>query len=162
MDPYNQAKKKEFKSPEPYMPTELQYYQDINQFYKHSERVWNNFMTIIGLGQDPYTYYDDESVNLSQCTKTSNSSIKTPANYLTKVPPSTQFHILTLLACLYHVLMFFSIIAIQKYQFGRQLEIKKAFLKMSEKHQMRHVLLNTGSSTSYSTVMNNIMQMLQE
>ena len=33
---------------------------------------------------------------------------------------------------------------------------------MSEKHQMRHELLNTGSSTSYSTVMNNIMQMLQE
>lgn len=56
-------------------------------------------------------------------------------------------------------MMFFSIIAIENYQFGRQLEIKKAFLKMSEKHKMRHLLV-TGSTTSYSTVMNDIMQML--
>ena len=66
---------------------------------------------------------------------------------------------MTFLACSYHVLMFFSIIAIENYQFGRQLEMKKAFLKMSQEHKQ---VLQIGAAAAHSQLINNMMAMLQE
>ena len=66
---------------------------------------------------------------------------------------------LTLLACCYHVLMFFCIIVIENYQFGRQLEMKKAFLKMSQEHKQ---VLHMGAAAAHNQLINSMMLMLQE
>ena len=63
------------------------------------------------------------------------------------MPVSTQYSLLTFLACAYHVSIFFCIIAIENYEFGRQLEMKKAFIKMSQERQMN---LRIGSGAAHT------------
>ena len=117
----------------------------------------------LGFSRDAFTEEDEESLCYAavQSCRGAASPRRNhkPGTVSVSMPISTQFSMLTLLACSYHVLMFFCIIAIENYQFGRQLEMKKAFLKMSQEHKQ---VLQIGAAASHSQLINNMMAMLQE
>ena len=101
--------------------------------------VWEQVGLAIGIRQDPFTEEDEESLRYAakrELEKKAQSGQRTlwkmPVAVNVSMPVSTQYSMLTFLVCGYHIMMFFCIIAIENHQFGRQIEMKKAFLKMSQ------------------------------
>lgn len=164
MGPLRYAAKKQFRAPQPYVPPEMQYSQDFERFLQQTMALWRQLKMTLGLTQDAFTDEDEESLRHAAVQQYRGAASprrnhKLPGTVSVSMPVSTQFSMLTFLACSYHVLMFFSIITIENYQFGRQLEMKKAFLKMSQEHKQ---VLQIGAAAAHSQLINNMMAMLQE
>lgn len=128
----------------------------------------------LGLRHDPFTQEDEESLRFAAdrelkrkaayrggCGQASHRSLwKEPVTVSVAMPVSTQYGMLTLLACFYHIAMFFCIIAIENNESGRHLEMKRAFMKMSKERES-NLRIGTASAHTHNLI-NNMLRMLQE
>lgn len=153
MAPLKYAEKKQFRAPQQYVPSGIQYTQDFEKFLSQVVALWKQLQATLGFSQDLFSEEDEESLHYAATQRQQRGGSsprrnhRPPGALTVSMPVSTQYSMLTLLACCYHVLMFFGIIVIENYQFGRQLEMKKAFLKMSQEHKQ---VLHMGAASAHS------------